>query len=390
MVENKMNFSTGRFAALAFLLGIVPQAITEAAITSSLPEIARDMGENGEFVAQMLMLTGMLGLVFGALFSGKILEVLGSRSTYLIASLVFATAGAAGLYVFNTPLLFISRIITGFAASCIATTAMWGVAAQFNREDRPKSFGFAGAIGGSLAIVSVICGGILTESFGWRAAFLQFAIVGLFLLPIAFGGVVQNKPSGIQKGQKGHFVRLLPIYIQCFLIFAVIGVFSVQLSFLADRAGLTNAGMRSLVQAIPGMGVIVGGSLFGFFIARIGVKKTFILNAVSICVACAIVAFNQSVTALAIAAACTGLCMGLSMPWFFNRISEKTEPQMVGRYMGYMTAFTFMGSFSNPFWAQPIKGEFGVSGLFLVSAAIAGIALIYALYSFKSGVLDKQ
>jgi MFS family permease len=382
-IESAASTRVGGIAAFAFLLGIVPQAMTEAAITASLPEIARDFGENGEFTAQMLMLTGMLGLVFGALFSGKILELVGSRRTYILGALFFLLFGIAGSFLHNVPLLFASRVLTGFAASCIATTAMWGVAAQFGKESRPKSFGFAGAIGGILAILSVVIGGLLTQHFGWRAAFWQFGVVGLLLVPIAMGGVEQIKPEGIRQGQPGHFRRLLPLYVQTFMLYAVIGVFSVQLPFLADDAGLTDAGVRSLLQAIPGTGVIVGGALFGLLTSRFGSKTTFTITATSIIAACLILTVNRSIPALALAAAGVGLCMGLAMPWLYNVLSHRTPPQMVGRYMGYMTAFTFIGAFSNPFWAMPLKTALGASGLFAVAAVIAAAMLTYAVHSLN-------
>jgi MFS transporter, ACDE family, multidrug resistance protein len=382
-VESATGTGVGQLSAFAFLLGVAPQAITEAAITASLPEIARDLGENGEFTAQMLMLTGMLGLVFGALFSGKILELAGSRRTYVFGALFFLLFGIAGSFLHNVPLLFASRILTGFAASCIATTAMWGVAAQFGKESRPKSFGYAGSIAGLLAILSVVVGGLLTQQFGWRASFWQFGVLGLLLLPIAMGGVEQIKPEGIRQGQPGHFRRLLPVYVQTFMLYAVIGVFSVQLPFLADEAGLTDAGARSLIQAIPGTGVIVGGALFGLLTSRFGSKTTIILTAASIIAACLVLVFNRSVPALALAAAGVGLCMGLAMPWLYNVLSQRTPPQMVGRYMGYMTAFTFIGAFSNPFWAMPLKGALGASGLFAVGATIAAMMLVFAVQSLN-------
>lgn len=372
-----------RLTALAFLLGIVPQAITEAAITATLPEAAKDFGGNGEFAAQMLMLTGMLGLVFGALFSGQVLERLGSRRTYVWSAILFAIVGSAGLFLQNTGLLFASRVLTGFAASCIATTAMWGVAAQFERDARPKSFGYAGAIGGTLAIASVIVGGYLTQHFGWRSAFAQFVIVGVVLLPIALGGVAQTKPAGIRRGEPGHFRRLLLLFVQNFMLYAVIGVFSVQLPFLLDAAGLTDAGVRSLIQAVPGIGVIVGGALFGLLAKRLGIKGTLCLTVLPIIAGFMFVSVDQGLVALATCSIGAGICMGLAMPWFYTALSRKTPAGVVARYMGYLSAFTFIGSFSNPFWAQPLKTAIGISGLFATCAAIATAMLIFNLVTIK-------
>lgn len=364
-----------RIAALGFLLGIVPQAIIEAAITAALPESARDLGLNGEFAAQMLMGMGALGLMLGALLSGKVLEAFGSRYTYLGSLVVLGIAGSGGLYLESGP-LFASRVISGFAASCIATTCLWGISTQLGRDSRAKRFGFAGALGGLSAIGSVIVGGLLTEHFGWRFAFLQFVVVALVLLPIAFAGVKQQRPAGIPAGQPGYFKRMVPLYLEVLLLFLIIGMFSMQLPFLLDQDGITDASARGLIQAIPGVGVIGGGIIFGALQQRIGPTWTLVISVSSFAFGLLLVATNHTVLPLAVGAAATGLCMGMCMPYFYHAVSERSGPGTAGRYLGYLTAATFLGVFTNPMIFEPLKAEIGVRNIFLLSGILISLLAV--------------
>ncbi|HZV11549.1 MAG TPA: hypothetical protein VFF94_17420, partial [Novosphingobium sp.] len=83
-------------AVLAMMLGLIPQGLAEAAITASLPDMAHDLGRHGELAAQMMLGMSALGLVMGALASGRILEWAGTRRAFLGALLAFALGGGVG------------------------------------------------------------------------------------------------------------------------------------------------------------------------------------------------------------------------------------------------------------------------------------------------------
>ena len=370
--------SVGKLAAFAFLLGIVPQAMIEAAITAALPEIARDLGLNGEFAAQMMMGMGALGLTFGALFSGWVLERLGSRHTYVGALILVGVFGGAGLVVQNAGLLFASRVIAGFAASCIVTACMWGISSEIGKDSRARSFGFAGAIGGASAIASVIIGGYLTQHLGWRFAFVQFVVIALVILPIVLAGVQQKRPEGIPAGRPGYFKRMVPLYLQILILFSIIGMFSMQLPFMLNEGGLIDAGARSLIQAIPGIGVIVGGAIFGLAQQRFGATWTLVLSTGLFALGLLLIATNRALVPLAIGAGGTGLCMGMSMPYFYHSVSERAGPAAAGRYLGYLSAFSFFGVFANPILFEPLKAAIGIHAVFFVSAAIIAVMTVIA------------
>ena len=72
------------FATLMF--GHMSQGLAFTAFLAALPQMAHDLGEHGEVIAQMTMALAALGLLIGSLASGWILEKGGTRVT-LLASL---------------------------------------------------------------------------------------------------------------------------------------------------------------------------------------------------------------------------------------------------------------------------------------------------------------
>ncbi|WP_395396175.1 MFS transporter (plasmid) [Novosphingobium sp. BL-8A] len=358
-----------KLAGFAFLLGIVPQAMIEAAVTAALPESARDLGVNGEFMAQMMMGMGALGLMLGAFLSGRVLERFGSRQTYLASLVALGLFGGAGLIVENVWLLFGSRVIAGFAASCITTTCMWGITSSFEAAGRGRRFGMAGSIGGLSAIASVITGGFLTQHLGWRFAFIQYVVVALTFLPFIAASVEQRHPESMHSNTGGFLGRVAPLYVQVLVLYSVIGMFSMQLPFMLNAAGMVDAGARSLIQGIPGLGVIFGGVVYGVLHQRIGAVWTLISSVGLFGLGLLSIATNHAVVPLTLGAAAAGLCMGMSMPYFYHAVSGRTGAA-AGRYLGYLSACTFFGVFSNPMIFEPLKAMTGVRGLFLMSAGI--------------------
>jgi MFS family permease len=147
-------------------------------------------------------------------------------------------------------------------------------------------------------------------------------------------------------------------------------MFSMQLPFMLDAGGMADAGSRSLIQSIPGIGVIAGGGIFGILHHRIGAIWTLALSSCLFGLGLLLIATNHAVGPLAVGAAGTGLCMGMSMPYFYHAISERVGHRSAGRYLGYLSACSFFGVFANPILFEPAKALIGVRGLFVICAAV--------------------
>ncbi|HZU63732.1 MAG TPA: MFS transporter, partial [Novosphingobium sp.] len=366
----------------AMMLGLIPQGLAEAAITASLPDMAHDLGRHGELAAQMMLGMSALGLVMGALASGRILEWAGTRRAFLGALLAFALGGGVGVATGDLALLYAGRVVVGFAASCIATTCLWRINARYTGDGRAKFFGGAGATGGIATILSVLAGGALTQHFGWRMCLLIYPGFAALALPIVLAGMDQQRPlprrPRADGASTGYLAALLPLYGLVLLFYGLIGMASMQLPFLLELNGAHGAGDRALIQGLPGLTSIAGASFFGLVQHRFGATRSFTAS-LGLFVA-GLLLFATARTGLvlpAIGAGAIGLCMGLSGPYFYHIIAQRTEVALAGRYLGYLNAFTFLGVFASPMVTAAIKPHTGLAGLFVGGAAmVAGMALV--------------
>jgi len=354
----------------AMMLGLVFQSFVEAGISAALPEMSRDLGGNGEFVAQMMMGMGALGLMIGALISGRVLELGGTRRTVIGALLVYGIFGAGGLLLHDIRLMAISRVIVGLSASCLVTSCLWAISAEFTGAQRARVYAGAGACAGIGAMASVVIGGYLTQHFGWRYSFAQFTALALLALPIAFAGMRQRFPSAIRQDGSVSFVSMLPLYLLVLVFYAVIGMSSMQLPFLLTANGANDAGARSLIQGLPGLTAIIGASGYGWLQQRLGSHRTFIVSLACLMVGLLTLASASQISTAGFGAVCVGLCIGNSGPYFYHTISERVGVRSAGRFLGYLSAFTFLGAFLNPLAFEPAKTVLGMSGIFFLAAGL--------------------
>src|SRR6185437_13690886 len=116
---------------------------------------AQDFGSRGTFIAQMMISMVAFGLMLGAPVSGWILARMGTRGTYIASAVVFAAAGAGGMFLGNPDLLLASRFLTGFAAVVLSTTCFWAIGTEYDEQRRARAFGLATAASNMTSIVAV-------------------------------------------------------------------------------------------------------------------------------------------------------------------------------------------------------------------------------------------
>jgi MFS family permease len=75
--------------------------------------MAATFGDGGEFIAQMTIACVALGLMFGALVSGPVLETAGSRNALLASIAAYGLAGSGGLFLKDPTLLLVGCFVIG-------------------------------------------------------------------------------------------------------------------------------------------------------------------------------------------------------------------------------------------------------------------------------------
>lgn len=356
------------FATL--MLGMMAQGLAFTAFVSALPQMAQEFGSRGVFFAQMTMALAALGLMFGALASGWVLEKLGTRTTLLTSLFIFGVLGAGGLVLSNPPLLLATRFAVGFAVACMVTTCVWGIAAAFDGDRRAKALGLSASLANVSALTGTILGGYLAKVGGWHLAFAQYLVFGVPAFALAFVGIGQAKPEPdpVARARQPYFKRLLPFYLLAALLFAVLFMASTQYAFLLQQEGIADPATRSLILAT----VTVTGALMAFIYGPLqkllSAQGTFLFGLV--CMILALAATGSGLTVNpAFAVGCAvlmGIYAGLVLPYLYHSVTEKTDNPARSRAIGLLTAFGFLGGFLNPPLLLALANAIGLRNVFTV------------------------
>ncbi len=150
--------------ALAQLMVVLDMTIVNIALPSAQADLGMSDG-NRQWVitAYTLAFGGLL------LLGGRIADLAGRRTTFMIGLLGFAAASALGGAATGQGMLFGARALQGVFAALLAPSALSLLATTFtDPRDRGRAFGVFGAIVGAGAAIGLLAGGVLTEYLDWR------------------------------------------------------------------------------------------------------------------------------------------------------------------------------------------------------------------------------
>src|SRR4029453_1454869 len=120
------------------------------------------------------------------LFGGRLADLLGRRRILLTGLTIFTGASRLAGVSQSIGLLIATRGLQGFGAALVAPAALSILAVTFSEgQERNRSLGIYGAVGGTSATVGVIARGLLTDGPGWRWVFFINVPVGIVLIALA-------------------------------------------------------------------------------------------------------------------------------------------------------------------------------------------------------------
>jgi EmrB/QacA subfamily drug resistance transporter len=150
----------------------------------ALPSAQRVLGFNT--VDRQWVVTAY-SLSFGSLLllGGRLADLLGRKSTFLIGLVGFAAVSAVGGASVNFSMLVSARACQGAFAAMLVPSALSILTTTFtDPKDRGKAFGVFGAVAIAGGAVGLLLGGALTEYLSWRWTLY----VNLLFAGIAFIG----------------------------------------------------------------------------------------------------------------------------------------------------------------------------------------------------------
>jgi EmrB/QacA subfamily drug resistance transporter len=188
------------------------------------------------------VLTGY-GVLFAAVLTpaGRLADVVGRRRLFAGSMILFTVASLLVAVAPTLPYLIAARVLQGAAAAGMIPSALALVLGYTRVERRMAAVGMWAGAGSMAAALGPSLGGLLVDSFSWRAAFLINVPIGALLVALTYHLVPRDAPSG----------RRLPDPLGTLL--AVAGVGLVVL-------GLTEGGTWGWVSAAT-LGCLAAGAV---------------------------------------------------------------------------------------------------------------------------------
>ncbi|MFF3911472.1 MFS transporter [Streptomyces sp. NPDC001848] len=177
--------------ALAQLMVVLDATIVNIALPSAQQDLGFD--NNGR-----QWIVTAYSLAFGSLLllGGRLADLVGRKTTFLIGVVGFAAASALGGAAGGFTMLVVARAIQGLFGALLAPAALSLLTTTFtDAKERAKAFGVYGAVAGSGAAVGLVLGGLLTEYLNWRWTLYVNDVIAVLALVGAITFITGSAPS---------------------------------------------------------------------------------------------------------------------------------------------------------------------------------------------------
>jgi EmrB/QacA subfamily drug resistance transporter len=155
-------------AAMGGVTGML--LLDETVVAVALPTMRTDLAMSATVAhwvinAYLLVFAGMTA------FCGKLGDLLGHRTMFLVGLVIFGAASAACGFVSEATPLIWARAIQGVGAAIIFPVSLAMVSMVFPPEERGAAMGICGAAGTTLLALGPLVGGFLVHVLSWRWIF---------------------------------------------------------------------------------------------------------------------------------------------------------------------------------------------------------------------------
>jgi EmrB/QacA subfamily drug resistance transporter len=149
---------------VAQLMVVLDATIVNIALPSAQQDLGFSDGDRQWIVTAYALAFGSL-----LLLGGRLADLFGRKTTFLIGLVGFAGASALGGAATSFEMLVAARALQGMFGALLAPAALSLLTTTFtDARERARAFGVYGAIAGSGGAIGLLLGGVLTEHLDWR------------------------------------------------------------------------------------------------------------------------------------------------------------------------------------------------------------------------------
>jgi EmrB/QacA subfamily drug resistance transporter len=161
-------------------IGLFMASIDQTIVATALPDIERDLNASVNWSAWTITIYA-LGQVIAMPLAGKLSDIYGRKTVYLVATAVFTISSLCCGFAGNIVLLLIPRFIQALGGGAFMPSATGIVSDHFGAE-RDRAVGMFTSILPVGGIIGPIIGGVFVTYWSWRGIFLVNVPIGVILI----------------------------------------------------------------------------------------------------------------------------------------------------------------------------------------------------------------
>lgn len=350
---------------------------------------------SGITYSSTFLITAIVSPLWGRLADRKGRKLMILRASFGMAIVL----GLMGL-VSNVYQLIALRLLQGVFSGYISN-AQALIATETPKRQSGKALGIlvTGSVTGTL--FGPLIGGAIAGIFGYRVTFFITAIILLivFLLSYFF---VHEHFTPVEKGEMhtskeifqtlhhpkliiGMFVTTLIIQASNYSISPILSLYVREL--LHNVGNITF--ISGCVASIPGIATLIAAPRLGILGDKIGTErilKIALIAAIFIFIPMSLVTNVWQLGGLRFLIGITDAAM---LPAVQTILTKNTPAEFTGRVFSYNQSFQAMGSVVGPMIGSTVSGVFDYKGVFVSTAILVGINLVWVMYVTKGMYVKK-
>ena len=168
--------------SILLFLGLADNQMIAALLPSLLGSLDVSVGMAGVLVAVYALMAALASFI-----SGTLSDHYGRRRFLLLGVLLFAASSWIASRTGSFHALVMARALTGFAAGMLSTCSITYAADWFEYSVRGRALGLISSAYFAAPILGVPLAAQIADRYGWRRAFLVFAILALAIAAFSLG-----------------------------------------------------------------------------------------------------------------------------------------------------------------------------------------------------------
>ncbi len=277
---------------IALITGAIVANINLGIANVALPLIGRDLDASQ---AQLTAIANgfALGLAASVLYLGAIGDRYGRKLLFVLGATLTIPFSFLAAYSPDPTLLAVARFLGGFAAALLFPTTLSLITSLFSGAPQVRAVALWSGIGGGVAALGPLLGGVLLERFWWGSVFLitlplaaLALIVGWFVLPwrtAEHSDRVDHRGGVLSVILVGSLVVAIQIsgrgFSPLLITLLIVAAASCVVFILWERRAATPlVDLRLVRQRIVWVAWIAGAITFGSLIAAMFIGQQFLQN----------------------------------------------------------------------------------------------------------------